>query len=122
MDASLKNWLIGSLRTPCGHESMGDMAKCNKCAGQFKRVERIYREKVKTNPELLKRETPKKPMSKEGAKMYEDMEFRLKHDPMYKWHLNKLARGTASEKKREGERWDSGYYKKHNDLQFGKWR
>lgn len=123
MENKLKNWLIGEFRRGGHrHESMSEAIACGRCGANFKRVERIYKEKVKNNPELLKREQPKKPLSAKGAELYNAMETRLKNDPMYKWHLKKLAHGTASEKKREGERWDSGYYKKHSDFKFGKWK
>ena len=119
----IKDWLIGEFRrTGCRHESMKDAMACSKCGENFKRVERIYNQKVKANPELVKRPEPKRVLSAKGAEMYNAMEFRLKNDPMYKWHLKTLAQGTASEKKKEWERWESGYYKKHNDFNLGKWR
>jgi transcriptional regulator NrdR family protein len=101
---------------------MSEMAKCSKCGERFKRVERIYREKVKAHPELLKREPVKKPIDEKTAQMYNDMEFRLKNDPMYMWHLKKSFFGTESEKRRESQRANQGYYEKHNDFQIRKWR
>ena len=123
MDATLKNWLIGEFRRGGHrHESMTEASSCDTCGANFKRVERIYNEKVRNNPELLKREEIKKPLSAKGAEMYNAMEDRLKNDPMYKWHLKKAAFGTESERRREAQRMDSGYYEKHSDFQIKRWR
>ena len=119
----LKSWLIGEFRrAPHRHKAMSEAASCNICGANFKRVEKIYNEKVRANPELVKREEIKKPLSAKGAEMYNAMEFRLKNDPMYMHHLKKSFFGTESEKRKEAIRADSGYYEKHSDFQIKRWR
>ena len=102
------------------HESMTDTIKCSGCGNAFKKAEKEYNRLQRTNPELFDYKEPEYPDSPELNEMRNQLKDRLRRDPMYKKHLYLSFKGTPSERKRENERANSGFYTKYSDYQAKK--
>ena len=117
MDATLKAELLRRLTLPHKHEAMQDALKCKECGVQYKEAEAWFQVKARQHPELFVRKAPEMVRSEKYAEMANQLEDRLKRDPMYKEHLKVSAFGTPEEKAREARRANSGFYKRNSDYQ-----
>ena len=115
MNPELKREMIRRLTLPHKHEAMTDAAKCSDCGVKYKEAEKWYREKARQHPEWFKRKTPEMKRSPKYAEMANQLEARLKSDPLYQKHLRVSAFGTPEEKALEAKRANSGFYKKYSE-------
>ena len=117
MEASAKKYLLSLLDTGHRHESMTSMLACNYCGGKFKKAEKEYNRLRRDKPELFGVKQPEWKPSEELVKMREQLGDRLQRDKLYQKHIRLSFKGTPAESKREEERANSGYYKRHSDYQ-----
>ena len=114
MDAFVKRQLIGMMKShDHGHESMTETSLCNSCGTKFQKAKAWYERMQRTNPELFVYTPPVVPDSERLNEMKNQLEDRLKKDPLYQEHIRKTFYGTEEEKKIESQRANSGYYKTH---------
>ena len=93
--------------------SMKEALKCSECGYQVNKAEAIYSQRRKKHPEeFIYKKLEFKP-SKELKNSYDMLFQRIKHDPLYKAHIERLAGGTEQQKDEEIKKSNEGYYQKH---------
>ena len=117
METSAKKYLLSLLATGHPHESMTSMLACNYCGGKFKKAEKEYNRLRREKPELFGIKKPEWKPSPELAEKRGQLAERLQRDKLYQKHIRLSFKGTPAESKREEERANSGFYKKHSDFQ-----
>ena len=114
MREDVKKYMLGLLHT--GHcKEMFKALACKYCGTKFKKAEAEYNRLRKEKPELFIRKTPEFQPSPELKNMFDKLTDRVRNDKLYQEHLRLSLKGTPEEQKRETNRANSGYYKRHYD-------
>ena len=79
----------------------------------FKKAEKEFNRLYKENPKEFERK--EQGFDRETENIGDKLTERIKYDPLYKKHLQKIASGTPEERKIELEKMKSGFYQKHSN-------
>ena len=99
------------------HESITEAQDCPKCKPKILKAWGAFQTVKREKPELLIRPKPQFKPSEELTQMRGQLGDRLQRDKLYQRHIRLSFKGTPAESKREEERANSGFYKKHSDYQ-----
>lgn len=126
MKADFKKYLMGLLKLKhphpdpfTGQPSMSEALKCEECGLQIAKAQDIYNRMVKERPEDFGYKKPEFQPSPELEKVYETLIDRMRKDPLYKRHIEKMAYGTEEEKDEEIKKSNEGYYREHYGTKDG---
>ena len=112
MRADFKKYMLGLLYT--GHcKEMSQALACKRCEPKFSKAWSEYNRLRKEKPELFIRKEPEFQPSPELKNTFEKLVDRVRNDKLYQEHLRLSLKGTPEERKRETDRANSGYYKRH---------
>ena len=112
MREDVKKYMLGLLHT--GHcKEMSAALACKYCGTKFKKAEAEYNRLRRQHPELFIRKAPEFQPSPELKNMFDKLTDRVRNDKLYQEHLRLSLKGTPEEQKRETDRANSGYYKRH---------
>ena len=114
LDATFKRQLMTYLDTGHRHMEMSAMVACSYCGERFKKGERLYNRMRQERPELFIREKPKFKPSPKLEGMWGQLQDRIKHDKLYREHLELSFNGTPEEKEREEKRANEEFYQRHS--------
>lgn len=96
-----------------GGPSMSEALKCFECGGRFKKAEAVYNQRRREHPEEFVYKKPEFIRSPQLEESWNRLYDRIKNDNLYKSHLERLAKGTETQKDKEIKRSNEGYYTKY---------
>jgi len=102
---SAKKYITNLLSSGHKHTEMSQQAKCSSCGGRFKKAQKEFNRLYKENPKDFARKEYE--FDRETENIGDKLTERIKYDPLYQKHLQKLASGL--------EKMKSGFYKKHSN-------
>ena len=105
------------LATGHRHAEMSQTLACKYCGERFKKAEQLYNRMRREEPELFVHKKPEFKPSAELQNDWDNLQERVKKDKLYRKHLELSFKGTPEERKREEDRANEGFYKKHSDYQ-----